>query len=265
MLEAIIFDWAGTLADHGSRAPLQAFINLFKQYYIDISIEEAREPMGKEKREHIIQLLNMPRIKSEWLARYECVADDNVIDQMYKNLIPLQKEQIDKHCQLIPGALETISILKDKRIKIGTTTGYGRAMIGGLLENATQQGFTADSVVASDDVGLPRPAATGALKNLVDLNVSAVHYAIKVDDTEPGIKEGENAGMWTVGVVLSGNALGMSYQDWCDLSPELREDKKISAYKKMEACGAHYLIDSIADLPQVISDIELRLSKGERP
>ena len=33
---------------------------------------------------------------------------------------------------------------------------------------------------------------------------------VKVDDTLPGIEEGINAGMWTVGLAKSGNEIGLT-------------------------------------------------------
>ena len=33
----------------------------------------------------------------------------------------------------------------------------------------------------------------------------------------------------------------------------------------MYAAGAHYVVDTLADLPEVIADINARLAKGERP
>ena len=41
---------------------------------------------------------------------------------------------------------------------------------------------------------------------MINLGVSPVDPCVKVDDTTPGIEEGLNAGMWTVGLAMSGNA-----------------------------------------------------------
>lgn len=265
MLEAVVFDWAGTLVDFGSRAPLQAFVELFKGKGIDISFEEAREPMGTEKRDHITRLLDNPRIKGEWIRVFGQPATEADIDQLYQNLIPLQKKQIDLHSHLIDGAIDTLSYLRSKNISIGTTTGYGRQMITNLLANASAQGLTPDNVVAADDVGIGRPYATAALENLVKLKVKSVRNCVKVDDTEPGIAEGINAGMWTVTVVLSGNTLGFSLEDWENLSIADREMHKLAAYERARSFGSHFCIDSVAQLPKVLEEIELRIARGEKP
>ena len=61
--ECVIFDWAGTTVDYGCFAPVQAFVEVFKHYGIEPTMEEVREPMGMLKIDHIRTMLNMPRIK----------------------------------------------------------------------------------------------------------------------------------------------------------------------------------------------------------
>lgn len=265
MLEAVVFDWAGTLVDFGSRAPLQAFIELFRSRGIEISIEEAREPMGTEKREHITRLLDQPRINAQWREIHGNAASNTDIDKMYQELIPLQKAQIDLCSNIIPGALETFNYLHQQKIPIGTTTGYGREMIKNLLAFSAEQGLCPDAVVTADDVGIGRPSAAAALQNLVQLKANCVHNCVKVDDTEPGIAEGINAGMWAVAVVISGNALGLSFGQWQTLDNASRELLKEQAYSRAKSYGAHYCIDSVADLPEVLELIKVRIARGDKP
>ena len=61
-LRAAIFDWAGTVIDHGSLAPMGAFVKAFGEFGVTIAIEEARGPMGMAKRPHIAALMALPRI-----------------------------------------------------------------------------------------------------------------------------------------------------------------------------------------------------------
>ena len=42
------------------------FVKAFKQFNVDITVDEARGPMGMAKRDHIKTLLNMPRIAAAW-------------------------------------------------------------------------------------------------------------------------------------------------------------------------------------------------------
>ncbi|VEB62543.1 phosphonoacetaldehyde hydrolase [Salmonella enterica subsp. enterica] len=44
--------------------------------------------------------------------------------------------------------------------------------------------------------------------------------AVKVDDAAPGISEGLNAGMWTVGLAVSGNEFGATWDAYQTMSKE---------------------------------------------
>ena len=88
---------------------------------------------------------------------------------------------------------------------------------------------------------------------------------VKVDDTGVGIQEGLNAGTWTVGVAISGNACGLSLTEWQALSADAQQTYRKKSYAQLEQAGAHYVIDSVADLMPLIDQINQRLARGEKP
>ena len=88
---------------------------------------------------------------------------------------------------------------------------------------------------------------------------------IKVDDTLPGIDEGKAFGCWTVGVAVSGNALGLSLEELNALPKEESENLKNFARMKMQEMQPDYVIDSVADLMPIIDQINRRLDLGEKP
>lgn len=264
-VQAVIMDLAGTCVDFGSLAPIQAFQALFAEEGVPISITEARAPMGKEKREHIEALLAMPRITQEWLAVKGTKATDEDIDRLYHAFVVHQVAAIADNHQLISGIDLVMEYCDDMGILIGVNTGYSREMIQGLLPAMAEQGFTPDSVVCASDVPAGRPYPWMCLTNAQALEVSCVQACVKVDDTAVGIEEGLNAGMWTVAVAVSGNQTGYSEAQWLALSEEERDVQAIVAHQALASSGAHYVIDSIAELPEVLDDITLRLANEERP
>ena len=52
-LKAILLDWAGTTMDYGCYAPAVVFLEVFKRQGVEITMPEAREPMGAHKKDHI--------------------------------------------------------------------------------------------------------------------------------------------------------------------------------------------------------------------
>ena len=62
MIQAVIFDWAGTTVDYGCFAPVQAFQEAFAHHGVPVTLEETRKPMGMLKRDHIRTMLSMDRM-----------------------------------------------------------------------------------------------------------------------------------------------------------------------------------------------------------
>jgi len=264
-VEALILDWAGTTIDFGSLAPVYAFMELFKQEGIPVSQAEAREPMGTEKSEHIRRMLANPRIADAWLAVKGQVSNAEDIKRLYNLFEPIQTRIVAERGQLIPGWKTMFDELTVAGIKIGSNTGYGPGMMAPALIAAKDQGYIPASTVFATDVTRGRPFPDMALKVAMALQVGHVNACIKVDDTLPGIEEGLRAGMWTVGVSCSGNEVGLDRHAWEALSSDAQQVYRQQAEQRLFNVGAHYVIDSVADLAAVIVDVNRRLANGEKP
>jgi phosphonoacetaldehyde hydrolase len=264
-LETIIFDLAGTLVDFGSQAPVKALKQLFADENIQITDAQAREPMGSEKREHIARILAMPPVQSQWQDRHGRPSDETDIDRLYEAFAPLQLATIRRSLDLIPGTEGVLQQLPRLDMQIAFNTGYSREMAEPVLSLLQDSGVVPASVVCGPEVPKARPAPHMALRNLIDSGASAVHRCVKVDDSESGIEEGRNAGMWTVGVAVSGNALGLSLAEWQALSDDERSDRRQRASERLRKAGAHHVIDSVADLLPCLERIEHAMTEGVRP
>lgn len=264
-VQAVMLDWAGTTVDFGSLAPIRAFTRLFADEGVPISEAEAREPMGSEKREHVRLICQMPRVANSWRELHGALPDSTDIDRLYQALIPLQVAAIRERAALIPGMAEFAAWAREKGIGLGGNTGYATAMVAELLTLAAEQGYAPDSNVCATEVPKARPWPHMTLRNAIELGVSNLAACVKVDDTPTGIEEGLNAGMWTIGVAISGNQVGLDLPQWQALSVEEQQRLRASATDVLAKAGAHYVIDSVADIIPVIEEIESRLAAGEHP
>jgi len=104
-----------------------------------------------------------------------------------------------------------------------------------------------------------------ALANVLALQIDDVAACIKVDDTVPGIEEGLRAGMWSVGVSLSGNEVGLTRAELDSLPAAAASHLNQQAQQRLRQAGAHYVIDTVAGLPEVVAHVRARLARGERP
>ena len=259
-IEAVFFDWAGTFVDFGSLAPARAFVELFRRFDLPITMLEARAPMGSDKRSHIEAILAVEQVKKLWDKVYGRPVSSSDVDKMYDEFVKVQIDCLKEHSELIPGTIEMVSELKKRNCKIGSSTGYTREIMSHLIPLVEKQGFLPDSTVCASDVKKSRPYPNMLLKSMMDLEVLKTSHCVKVDDTVVGIEEGLNAGCWTVGVAISGNALGMSFDEWKAQPSEKKEELRKKAYASFQKSGAHYIVDSIADLTPCLDDIEQHLA-----
>ncbi|UCI05763.1 phosphonoacetaldehyde hydrolase [Mesorhizobium sp. B1-1-8] len=265
LLRAVVFDWAGTVVDHGSLAPMGVFVEAFAEFGVPISIEQARGPMGMAKRPHIAALMALPGVAEAWTKQHGHVPTEADIDAVYDVFVPKNRAVAARYADLIPGVAEVVAALRARGLKIGSTTGYTRDIMAEILPVAAKQGFAPDCLVCTGDTPDGRPTPFMLWKALTELGVYPATLAVKVDDTEVGIAEGVNAGAWTVGVSVTGNVFGYTLAETQALPPDVFRTKRAEASAKLSAAGAHYVVSGVADLLPVIAQIEGRLRRGERP
>jgi phosphonoacetaldehyde hydrolase len=264
-LKAVIFDWAGTTVDYGCFAPTGVFVEVFRQKGIDITLEEARGPMGMHKRDHIRKITQYTRVAAEWLLRTGREFSEADIEKMFKNFIPLQLEIIGKYSEIIPELPDALKVIRSMGMKIGSTTGYNNEMMAIVTAAAAKQGYVADSVVCASDVPAGRPAPWMAFKNAENLGIYPMQAIVKIGDTIADIEEGLNAGMWSVGVILSSNEMGMTLSEVISMDHLTLELRKRAIREKYLNAGAHFVIESLAETGTLLAEINARLAKGLLP
>lgn len=264
-LKAVVFDWAGTVIDFGSFAPMGVFVEAFRRFGLEVSIVEAREPMGRPKWDHIEAMLAQPRIAAAWAEKHGHPPARADIQAVYDVFVPLNEEVVSDFCDLVPGTVATVAGLRAQGLKIGSTTGYTRSIMARVLPLAAEQGYAPDNLVCAGDLPHGRPTPMNMYKCFLDLDVWPASAVVKVDDTGVGIDEGREAGCWTVGVALSGNEAGVTPAELAALSGADREALRAKATEALARHRPHYVIDTVADLLPVIAAIEARMEQGERP
>ena len=265
LLKAVILDWAGTVVDHGSRAPMGAFVRAFGEFGVAMTIADARGPMGMAKRDHISALMKLPHVAAAWQDSQGEMPGETAIDRVLSVFEPMNIAAIRDHADIIPGALEALAWARARGMKIGSTTGYTRPIMAELLPLAAAAGYAPEIVVCAGDLPEGRPGPLMMWHAMAQMGVWPAHTVVKVDDTPPGIGEGVNAGTWTIGLALTGNIAGLSAEDLAATPEATRAEIRARASAEMLAAGADLTIDSIADLPGALTAIEARLSRGERP
>jgi phosphonoacetaldehyde hydrolase len=262
-LRAVMLDWAGTTVDHGSRAPVFALQALFEQHGIRLSIEQARRDMGLLKRDHIRSILMLPDIQEQWrqITGYSPTHTD--VEALFQEFGPLQLQCITKNSQLIEGVAETVRRWQIRGLRIGTTTGYTRAMLNPVLEQAKAAGYSPDASVSADEVPAGRPAPWMLMRNAQLLDVYPPRVCVKIGDTIADIEEGLNAGMWTIGLTRSGNMVGLDASEWSALHAEEKSLRLKQAEQLMLAAGAHMVAEDLAACDPLLFQIDSDLRQAK--
>ena len=264
-IKAVVFDWAGTMIDFGCFAPTLAFVDVFAEFGIDVTLDDARGPMGLAKRDHISAMLTLASVREKWIHAFGREPGLSEVNALYRRFIPLNEHIVAKHSELIPGAIETISFLNSNDVRIGSTTGYTRSIMHHVLPVAAEQGYVPEVCVCSDDVEFGRPGPEAMYKCMQHLGIQEPSTMLKVDDTAPGIAEGVAAGCVTVGLALSGNHVGLTAQELSRLPTQDAAALRQSATNMLLAAGADYVVDSVADIPSLMAKSNMINDPAQRP
>jgi phosphonoacetaldehyde hydrolase len=266
-IKGVVLDWSGTTADAYVIAPAVVFVEVFKRHGVEISMLEARGPMGLRKDLHIKALTEVPEIRDRWKKIHGKAPGKKEVDAMFADFVPMQLACLRQYTGLLPGVAKVSQKMQKAGIKIGVSTGFVRSMVDILEADARKQGFKPDATVAGDEVvNGARPKPFMVYRNLDLLDIHPIQAVVKVDDTISGVGEGLEAGCWAVGVARYSNYMDIDTVAQAEKMPKAELERRV-AYSAdlLRKAGAHYVIDSIVELPEVIDDINARLARGERP
>ncbi len=264
-IQAVVLDWAGTVVDHGSLAPVRALEDVFAASGVTISQPLIRRYMGLAKKDHVRKLLEEPEVRAQWLAMHQAAPAEPDVDALYAKFEPQMMEVLAGYATVISGAVETVAAMRARGIKIAGTTGYTRPMLDRLQVLAGEQGYHTDSSLSPEDVGAGRPFPWMCYRLAMDLEFYPLSACVKIGDTASDIAEGQNAGMWTIGLTRSGNAVGLSEAEWQELDSGARETTLGAAQAEFRTAGADYTAETVADTLPILDEIERRIAAGERP
>ena len=267
-IKGVVLDWSGTTVDAYVIAPAMAFVEVFRKHGVEVTMQEARKPMGLRKDLHLEALADLPAVSERWAEVHGHYPEKAEINAMFEDFVPLQVGILPRHAALLPGIAELADRLRaEHNLRIGVSTGFTRPMVDLLLKYAAEQGFLPDCAVAGDEVenGV-RPKPFMVYRNMDLMDVHPIQAVVKVDDTGSGVSEGIEAGCWTVGIAGYSNYLNINSLSEADaISAEDFADRLALARTELWKAGAHYVIDEPLELLTAIKDINNRLATGDSP
>jgi phosphonoacetaldehyde hydrolase len=264
-LKAVIVDWAGTTVDFGSLAPVAALQAVFAENGVPVTAAEVREHMGTLKKDQIRSICAGQRVADAWSSRHGQPPAETDVARIFSEFLPRQSQILAQFSAPIPGVVEAVEKWKAAGLRIGSTTGYTRALLDIVMREAALQGYSPDASVTPDEVGAGRPKPFMCYRNAILLGVYPLWHCVKIGDTPSDVAEGLNAGMWVVAITATGNEIGLAREEWEALPPDVRSQREQEAAQRLMDAGAHYAVPSLADCGGILEEIERRIAAGERP
>lgn len=260
-IKGVIFDWAGTTVDFGCVSPVAAFREAFRRAGIDVTDEEIRAPMGLLKLDHIRSMLAMPRIAAVWRQKFGEAPTGTDAQRIYADFEPALMSVLDRHCDVIPGALDAVAYLRAHDIRIGSTTGFTKTMMDVVCQAASEAGYEPEIIQTADgNGGFGRPWPYMIFSNMRLLGLKNVREVLKVGDTTSDMAEAKNAGVVAVGVCVGSSMIGLDAVAWAKLDEAERSERIGNARRRFFSAGADYVIETIGELPALVEELNARLS-----
>lgn len=204
--------------------------------------------MGMLKHDHIETMMNMDRIHNEWIRIHGKDFTPEDVDKVYEASETGIMKILKDFAEPKPFVLDTIAKLREKGIKIGSTTGYTDEMMSIVVPKAAENGYAPDCWFSPNSVeNFGRPYPYMIFKNMEALKVTSVKNVIKVGDTVSDIKEGIAAGVTTVGIIEGSSVMGLSQEAYEALSAAEKEEQCKRVEGIYKEAGADYIIRNMSE------------------
>ncbi|MFB5678226.1 HAD hydrolase-like protein [Paenibacillus terreus] len=259
MIQAVIFNLESALLDPGGRRLSQGIKDLFRWMGVDVSQQNIKRGLGLTIREHIAGTLRLSEVRASWMDRFGTEPGRADVDHIYAELVPVLRSllQSSTPCSGLDKALQEI---RDRRIQSGATSAFTSDLLGSVPRRSLEDNVL-DCTVTPSEVSSGRPFPWMVYENAHRMQVYPLSDMVKVGDTLADMQEGRNAGVWTIGV-LDGFMDRMEGIGPGEAAYEVQ--RKEAAYL-LKRAGAHLVMDSLADLPRMLREIEMLQHTGGRP
>ncbi len=192
-IRLVVFDIAGTIVQDRGEV-LRAFVEALARHGIRSTDDELKEWKGASKKEVI----------RHFVRRQDATADECAVASVYAYFRSgLERHYRENGVIPIAGAADTFAWLRERGIRIATTSGFYREVSELILESTGWRGMLAASI-SSSDVPAGRPAPYMIFRAMEAAGVTRVREVINVGDTPLDLQAGTNAGVREVVGVLTG-------------------------------------------------------------
>ena len=222
MVEAVIFDWDGTLADT-KKAVVQSFQKVLTEEECSVSDEFIERRMGIGTKKTIIEAFRKCNMR----------LDVSTLEKLASEKISIQAG-LTEIVSLFDGVSELLEVLQGKT-KIALATMSARKVVDNLLSEKRIKTYF-DVVVSADEVANPKPDPEVFLMAAARLGVDAKDCVV-VEDSVFGVRAAKAANMKCIAISSEVYSKEEFQEEHPDLIVEsLREKEKILNFVFSTSC-----------------------------
>ncbi|OBA05372.1 phosphonoacetaldehyde hydrolase [Paenibacillus polymyxa] len=264
MIQAVIFNLESTLLDPGGRGLIQGMRDIFRWKGIHLTEEQVSHGRGLPIRDHIASVLGLAEVRRKWLECFGVHPGRVDIEHIYLELVPVLRSLI-QGAETAAGIDRALQELQDRNIQSGATASCPMEMLSHVF-TPVQSPYTLDCMVTPCEVSQGRPYPWMIYEIAHRLQVFPLSDIVKVGDTAVDMQEGRNAGVWTIGV-LNHNVgdLTTDHTTSCETDDRVAEERRRQNIYGLKRAGAHLVMNSVADLPRILREIEMLQHTGGYP
>ncbi len=264
-LKAIIFDWTGTAVDFGSKCAQEAIQAAFQAEGVVVTEQYLSQCHDVPASKEISAILALTEVTAQWQASHGRLPDDRNAVEISQRTEQHLLDHLTQAATPTPWLVQTLQLLKQRGLKIGSSTDCTSRIMERLALLAAEKGFTPDFWVAADQVPQGRPWPWMIFKNLEYLQICPPALTVNVGDTIADVEAANNAGAWSVAVLESSRLVGRSQPALEALPAKNRKLILQQASHQLAQAGAHVVIKNLSELPAAMDQIEKRLLNGMLP
>lgn len=259
-IKLVILDIAGTVCDGPQdlrhlypnddglavKGPVIVFEKMFREHGMEVDWATIRRPMGKFKKEHLREILQIPEVDAQFRTVHKRAWGEADMDSMFDMFRPEMAKVAVTEDLIRPfaGVREAVETFRAAGVLVGCDTGYSKEACGAIYETLERKHGIRFDVVADSENVRGRPTPFLVYDCMYKANVYPPAAVVKADDIKAGVQEGANSGAWTVGLYATG----------------------MHDYETLRLAGADYLVPGARDLPALVfNEIQPRMMRGGMP
>ena len=164
-------------------------------------------------------------VRERWRQTHSKLPDEGDDERMFPDIVPLQLDCLTNYADLVPRRLDTVRLLRRRRLSHGLVTGYTSQMMNIFVAEAPDRGYRPDPAGCTSAIRPSRSEPWIRVQDAIKQGVHPFEAVVEVDDILPGTIQGPwlYATMRITRLERTGNEIGLNEAEIQQIDPEAKK------------------------------------------